>query len=273
DLGNGTVQVRTGATFLVEDRSADSGIDGLTIGGDAAAAGGSGSLSVEDANSLVRVAGNAIFVSVGTNGGNGSLTVSNDALMELEASGGDVDLRIGQTGGTGQATVSGGTLSLTSTAANGLVEIDIGRGGEGSLRVDNGGPVIPDGSDAIQSALILSGATGGSANLSISGAGSSVLVQAGSGAGAIIVGRSAPATVSITEGGTLELDIGSSTGQARFISIGTNDASAPQGTGTVTVNGSGSQLLVDGAGGIIVGNAGAGTLNVENGGNATAQDL
>ncbi len=271
--GNGTVQVRTGATFLVEDRSADSGIDGLTIGGDAAAAGGSGSLSVEDANSLVRVAGNAIFVSVGTNGGNGSLTVSNDALMELEASGGDVDLRIGQTGGTGQATVSGGTLSLTSTAANGLVEIDIGRGGEGSLRVDNGGSVILDGSDAIQSALILSGATGGSANLSISGAGSSVLVQAGSGAGAIIVGRSAPATVSITEGGTLELDIGSSTGQARFISIGTNDASAPQGTGTVTVNGSGSQLLVDGAGGIIVGNAGAGTLNVENGGNATAQDL
>lgn len=271
--GNGTVEVRSGGTLLIEDRSADGGIDGLTIGGDAAAANGTGSLSVQGANSLVRVAGNSIFGSVGTNGGNGSLTVGTGARMELEASVTDVEFRIGQSGGNGQATVSGGTMSLASTAASGLVEIEIGRGGGGSLRVDGGGSVVVDGSDATQAAIILSSGAGGTSNLSIAGAGSTVQVLAGSTAGVVIVGRSAPATVSITNGGTLELDIGTSTGPARFISIGTNAAGSTQGTGTVTVNGTNSQLLIDGAGTILVGNAGTGTLNVENSGNATAQNL
>ena len=145
--------------------------------------------------------------------------------------------------GDGAVTVSGtGTLGIGS---NNLI---VGREGTGTLVVSNGGAVNVSADEIFM--LIGRSLTGGTGNVTLSGAGSTITVT-GTTLASLIVGVEGTGTLIVSDGGSLIVN--SFSGKAET-TLGFFDNS----TGNITVSGAGSRITLTGT----TGNLGSGPINL-----------
>lgn len=270
--GTGTLNVQNGGTA--------SGTTSIRLGD---VAGSSGTATIDGSNSLLTTPG---ILYIGQAGA-GTLNVQNGGKAKSAA---NVVTLGDAAGSSGTATVTGANSELTSGAA-----FYIGNAGTGTLNVQNSGSVSSVGAMSLGR---MGGSTGtatidgAGSNLSVSnilyiGSGGSGTLNVQNGAtasntGTLRIGNSAGSTgiATITgtnsnltssgtlyvgnEGtGTLNIQNGGAVSSAVTIRIG---EAVTTGIGTVTVNGTNSILTSSGI--MYVGNAGTGTLNVQNGAKA-----
>lgn len=210
------------------------------------------------------------FAAIGYNGV-GHLNIAGGGSWILNGTAGDVFIS-GLAGSTGTAVVSGASSQLN---AGGY--IIVGQQGQGSLYVTNGAVVtgsqgvyvgnnaganaagtldIASGGQVKSAnsggasvyAAILGGATGANGTATIDGSGSIWQV-----AQSMRIGADGTGNVTLQDGGKLEVD-------GATLEIG----SLAGGTGTLTLNGSGSTFALPN-GALIVGDAGTGTVSLQNG--------
>ncbi|MGV8831758.1 MAG: autotransporter domain-containing protein [Devosia sp.] len=177
----------------------------------------------------------------GTNDiGDGAIIVEGGELKITGTTKAD-DLDVGKNpGSNGTVTISGSGSTLTVAD-----KTYIGRSGNGTLNITNGGEAVFTGGPYLATGA---GTTG---TITISGAGSKL-----TSAGLMTVGDIGTGVLAISDGGTATV---------RNMSVGTFDKTAQ---GTVTVSGAGSALTVFGATSKLdVGNTGIGTLSISEGGN------
>jgi outer membrane autotransporter protein len=218
---NGTLSVLSGGTYNSV---------GLTIG---SASGATGTMAVSGAGSTATMS-NAFVVG---SSGSGTLNIDNG----------------------GRVIVSSGTFFVGRNAgSNGIVNIDgigsrldasttnpsIGSAGHGELHITNGGVFTQSGS-------LTTGQTGGSAIVTIDGAGSQMDIG-----GILYIGNGGTSTATLSNGAFVH---------SRGFRIGN------PGTGTLAIDGAGTEYLTDGANHYI-GMTSGGTVNVNNGGTLTAND-
>ncbi|UIN02628.1 hypothetical protein LGL91_18180 (plasmid) [Yersinia ruckeri] len=146
--------------------------------------------------------------------------------------------------GRGQATISGASASLTNTGTRGTL---IGNAGIGSLTISNGATANLGGWGAK-----LGGAATGNGTMAVSGAGSSLQI----GGGTITIGDAGTGTVNVNAGG-----MWGSTGRTRLILGNQKDSN-----GIVMVSGASSSFSFTGTNRRDIGNAGAGSLSIDTGG-------
>lgn len=179
----------------------------------------------------------------------------------------------GQNGVNGTLVVTGAGSKLTTTGdpvtrANG---ISVGFTGTGSVEVTAGGVIDVDGTNTIvgdPGVGIGIGVQGeGSGAVLVSGAGSTLLLRNGAAAGSgISVGYQGSGTLDVRDGGVVRVDAGAGASSGLTVAFG------PQSQGTLVATGTGSSIdLIGTANGLTVGNAGTGTLKLENGATAGAQ--
>jgi T5SS/PEP-CTERM-associated repeat protein/autotransporter-associated beta strand protein len=186
----------------------------------------------------------------------------------------------GGTGSQGTVTVSdGGAINLTGTIGRNraLPETLIGLAGSGVMNITSGGTFTSTGGSEI--------------GVGVSGQGNSAVTVDGTGskwtmAGKLIVGDAGTGALTISNNGAVSVGgntslgffaLGGGNGTLTVESGGTftssSGAQIGDGAGTTnsiaTVTGAGSQWTVTG-GGLTIGNAGAGTLNINNSGVVTA---
>ncbi|MEM1433626.1 MAG: autotransporter domain-containing protein [Pseudomonadota bacterium] len=193
-------------------------------------------------------------------GTDGLLTITNGALLTI--GGGPEEgfigsgLTIGQDSGVGAATINNATVIIDRNADNGEVRLTVGRGGDGTLQIENGATVtVQDDSgvigflgDGITVAEALPGqaATG---LINVDGAGSTLTIDTAD-LGALVVGVSAngvdtaDGTVNVTNGAVVNI-----TGTG--FNSGINVARGGNSTGLVRVAGAGSAVNVVGPQGIV----------------------
>jgi T5SS/PEP-CTERM-associated repeat protein len=211
---------------------------------------------------LWNMAANGVgFLNVG-NGGSGSLSVLNGGSVEVGATGTFYSNGTTFTGGgiaVGHSVGSSGTLTvgpggqLTDAAG-----IDVGRAGQGTLAVQNGGTV------AITGDGIFAGVSAGSSG-TVTVSGQRSLLNLGTSAQDIVVGDSGQGLMSITNGATLS-DLSTGGGLAIGLEAG--------GSGTVVVSGPGALLNIGTAGsGIGMGHGGQGVLDVLAGGTVAVNSV
>jgi len=190
--------------------------------------------------------------------GQGALIVSGGGTVEVGNSGtyrtngktaSAGGIGIGYGGTSGSITVESGGLLLDA----GGIGIGKGEQGQGTLDVVNGGTVVVTGNGIGDG--VSAGSTG---TVVVSGTAS--VVTLGTASTGISVGESGQGNFQILNGGTVSYLSDDS------LSVGGNTGVS----GTLLVSGAGALLTLGIAtGGITVGNAGAGTLQVENGGTVT----
>ena len=201
-------------------------------------AGSEGYVAVDGAGSSLN-SGPELFIG---HFGSGTLAITNGATVVGNTVPNPVlgtlgNVRIGdEAGSTGRVTVDGAGSSFTSTG-----DLFIGRHGNGSLEITNGGAAY-----AVQG--VVGYRTGGVGSVVVDGAGSSFNTE-----GVLLLGSDANTTGSMTirNGGTVN---------SGFANVGLE----PTSTATVLVDGAGS--IWNSAGGIGVGIDGTSTLNIRNGG-------
>jgi len=177
----------------------------------------------------------------GTNDiGDGAIIVEGGELKITGTTKAD-DLDVGKNpGSNGTVTISGSGSTLTVAD-----KTYIGRSGNGTLNITNGGEAVFTGGPYLATGA---GTTG---TITISGAGSKL-----TSAGLMTVGDIGTGVLAISDGGTAAV---------RSMSVGTFDETAQ---GTVTVSGAGSELTVFGVTSKLdVGSTGIGTLSISEGGN------
>lgn len=291
DGGEGTIDVHDDGTLL--------GIDGdLTLG-----EAGTGNLTLTDSGALFVVGSLEEGIQEGSSGTDniegadttfdiqtnwtiGVAGAHDDTISGVEHANVAGDLVIGEEDG------SDGSLTLTGEDTNLAVtgDIKIGEGGTGSLSVEDGTTF-----DLSDKDLTLGEEETGSGTLSISGDGSTVELQS------LTVGGEGTGDVELSDGGTLDVSgditIGESDGSTGTINADTEfsandmtvgaeatgtlivtDSTTINGdlvvgesagsTGTVTVNG--GTLEMDSS--VKIGAEGSGTLRVQLGGTATAEE-
>ena len=253
-------------------------VDAVTLG-----VGAAGTLNVNSGHNLTMVQG----IDVGhLAGGTGTLNISNGTVT---------DQSIGYVGSlpgaSGVITVSNAGSSFTNVGTlyfgdYGSAQMSINSGGSVStgttymaFQPGSSGTVNVSGVGATwnNSGTLVIGAAGqGTLNISAGGLMNSQLSTIAAGANA-----SAAATVtgSGSQWNTLELDLGNGTGAQGTLNIQNGGVvnnsigvyiGVHSGTGTVTVDGAGSQLNSSSSGGVIVGLSGPGTLTIRNGGTVNA---
>ena len=204
---------------------------------------------------------------------NGNTAITNQTLT---SSNGTSDIAVGSSTTTG--TVSVGSDGVWANTYNIVVGVD----GIGTLAIANGGIVDSNSPGDFASPAYEDSAIGGEYDFTndVQHFGSGVVTVTGSGSqwnanSNIIVGRLGGGSLSITSGGKVTSTLGS-------VSDGTdptNNYAYPGGSGTVTIDGAGSDWSV--AGQFSLGVTGTGIVNVQNGGslllntsgNATAPAL
>lgn len=266
--------------------------------------GGSATVVIEGAESRLEFLGESSALQLGRNSASsGRMLVANGGSVR-----GLYYMAVGRDGGQGNLLVTGNNalidLSGTATAAaNGTANVaglDIGRGigtvptsggaplpASGQVAVTAGGRIAITATQARSNGSFLNiGRDGGTGSLSIDGAGSTVLVSAasvlpGGGAGeafnpAVRVGRLGTGNLSISNGGQLLLqgDAVSVPGATRSTSliIGGVGETNSGGTGTATVSGQGSRIVVAGSDpfiGVGIGAGSVGTLSVQDKGSVS----
>lgn len=193
-------------------------------------------------------------------GSNGILTITDGALLQIgggpEAGFGGSGLTIGQDSGTGTATISNATAIFDRNADNGEVRLTVGRGGTGTLQIENGATVrVQDASGVIgflgDGVTVGEALAGQPANglLSVDGPGTTLTVDTAD-LGALVVGVSAngidtaDGTVNVTNGAVVNV-----TGTG--FNSGINIARGGNSTGLVRVSGAGSAVNVLGPQGVV----------------------
>ena len=206
----------------------------------------SGTLAISGTGATLGTSGSNITVGL-NNGDNGTFVVSAGG----HATDGDGTIG-GGSGSTGSATVDGTGSTWTN---NGL--LTVGDQGNGSLTVENGGTVTTGVNGINNVGLLVSGGAV-SGTVTVSGTGSSVTVGSG-GTGDMVLGNAGPALLVIANGGLV-------TDNSAFLAEGNSTSS-----GTVDVTGSGSTWTNNDT--ITIGEAGTGTVMVENGGSISASTI
>ncbi|MBC7941458.1 MAG: hypothetical protein H7Z19_17190 [Chitinophagaceae bacterium] len=243
-------------------------------------------------------------------GTTGTLTVSDGGFVGGSSNGetGLVYMNVGQGGGTGTVTVSGagsllrfnGRQSATNSDPtanlNGGSFLSIGRGGGGAagngiVNVTGGGRIEIDTTPLVltnpngQTGLYVGAFNGSTGQMTVSGPGSTLLISGGTGMAPYVgVGRdSGTGSLVISNGGRVEVSSlhtsvpntggsGYLPGDLSNFEIGRRTVGSGSGptTGTVTVTGAGSQLLMSGNADAFIqvgrGVDATGTLNILNGG-------
>ncbi|WP_082321432.1 autotransporter outer membrane beta-barrel domain-containing protein [Xanthomonas phaseoli] len=226
-------------------------------------AGSTGTLTVTGANSLLH-GFHELYVGVE---GEGQTSIEDGASATFDGS-----VYVGQqAGSTGTLTVTGANSLLSSPNGYGLY---VGDAGAGTLNVDNGGTATTKGDAYVGNT--------GTGRVSISGGGIFNVVN-----GTVRLGALAGSTGTLTVAGTSSLFDMYLGGKPLYVGdAGTGELSVNDGasaafhgsvtlghlagsTGTLTVTGANSLLSSPNGYGLYVGDAGAGTLNVDNGGTVT----
>ena len=199
----------------------------------------------------------------------GTVTIDGGTQAEVDA------IALGALqGASGSLLVTGAGSKLTTvgdpdTRAS---AISVGYGGDGTIEVTDGGVVEVDGTRSLPGDLAASfgialqeGSTGG---VTISGAGSRLLVRNGSASSpGLSVGYEGGGSLDIQGGGVVQVDTGA--GPDGGVTVG----SGPRAYGSLTAAGDGSALELVGTGtGLTVGNQGRGTLTLAAGARASAQN-
>jgi T5SS/PEP-CTERM-associated repeat protein len=260
---------------------------GISIGGSGPNAGGTGNVTV-NGGSINFISGTADFINVGRNQGIGTMTIESGGTVS-----GVFTTTVGRDGSIGSLTVNGAGSSLTLSGTNattgvglrvGIVDTiaqaaTLGPTTSGTVLVENGGNITLN-TDNNLNGGILAGLNGGTANITITGTGSQILISGNNNNGTldgVAIARSGDATLNVLAGGKLTFNDTGTKGQGG-LSIGGNGAAVTNGeqaaTGTVTVSGAGSQIDIQSPHGVITaGFSGTGTLNVLNGGAVTSENL
>ena len=254
------------------------------IGGNSdTVAGGTGSVVVSGAGSLLNLSGDSGFLGVGRSG-TGSLSVANQGTVAATI------INVGRAaGGFGTMAVDNAVITLTGQQTTGTLSgagMAIGNlGGTGAVTVTNGSQINITNLGTSGAGLSLGGTALnplGNGTLSVSGA-STITLSAAPGLATFHVGRdgtgtagfSGASSINLGDGnvyvgrfagstGTLTLSSGS-TLSAGNVYIGGASDTGPGGTGVVTVTGAGSALTASGTSGLIsVGHNGTGTLAIAN---------
>jgi autotransporter-associated beta strand protein/T5SS/PEP-CTERM-associated repeat protein len=240
--------------FTVNAGSALTAGDGAFVEIGSLAGGGRVTIGPSDSSSLLSIVGNSATTFSGQFSGAGSLELDNGASLTLTGAsfggnigtiGGDLTL-CGTCSGGSTLTISGGSLTVNGVSQGVTVE-------SGTLAVINGGTLLVGTTPTPSGSLLVA------SNMIIDGAGSTVTV-----AGLTGVGIFGPGTLTISNGGVLNSQIGAEI-----------DFSLFPGTPTVTVTGTGSTWNVGGSFGFgfAVGGGstgGPGALVISNGGTVTS---
>jgi T5SS/PEP-CTERM-associated repeat protein len=201
---------------------------------------------------------------------------------------------VGRDGSTGSLTVNGAGSSLTLAGTNatmgaflgvGVVDTPalgttLGPSTSGTVTVENGGKITVDTDNNLNGGMNV-GQNGGTGNLTITGAGSQLVISGNNSntntGGGASVGRSGNGTLNVLAGGQFTIDNTGTTAGSGFTIGGSPEqvtAGEQAGTGTVVVSGTGSQFnLLSAFGVTTTGYSGVGTLNVLKGGAAVSEDL
>ncbi len=143
----------------------------------------------------------------------------------------------------------------------------VGHSGNGSLSIYNGGYAQISGSDENSIALYVSLNESGNGSITVSDSGSQLLVGNDQGGrGALLIAQSGNGSLTVQNGGTVNLDgydNYSYTDDGANLIIGANGGA--NGTVLITDNGSSLNVINEGYG-IVIGDAGNGTITVANGG-------
>ncbi|WP_176082997.1 autotransporter-associated beta strand repeat-containing protein [Martelella sp. HB161492] len=226
----------TGTLSITDD--ADGNSQGLVIGN---ASTGSGTVTLSGSGSSLNIYGSLSQVGLRVgNSGTGTLTVSDGAYLLTN----DTTIGLFSTG-NGTMTVTG-----SGTTWEGYGDLEIGRGGTGTLTISDGAAVI---SDNVSIGLFSDGT--GTATVTGSGSTWTVyndIVLGGNVAG---TGTSGDGTLSVLDGAIMS---------ATNATVGSAEGS----TGTVNVDGAGSQWALRGT--LSVGASGTGEVDISNGGAVTA---
>lgn len=218
---------------------------------------GTSLLIVDQTGSVLQI-GDEVNLGRGV-GSNGTLTLSNGALLDIgggtEAGFIGSGLTLGQEGGTGSATINNSTLTIDRNIDNTEARITIGRGGSGTLQIENGSTVTvqdASGEFGIGDGVTVAEAQAGIATtgiVNVDGAGTRLNIDTAD-VGALIVAvsangvDSADGTVNVTNGAVV--DIRGTGGNS-----GINVARGGNTTGLIQVTGPGSTINVTGPQGVI----------------------
>jgi T5SS/PEP-CTERM-associated repeat protein len=295
--GHADITVRNGGQLIVDGTGgASTNFDSLVLGTN----GGQGQLTVTGVGSAVKVQGNNPNIAIGVNAASsqGAMSVLSGATASA------MFVTVGRNGGNGTLTIDGANSTMTlsgvgTPTSNGAAGINIARdGGTGQVTVSNGGSLLisdggADSSTGSGSPFMNIGRDAGSFGaMTIAGPGSLVQVTSTSIAPSaglpdnfnpfVAVGRFAGASGSLTVsgGGQLVLQGNALSTVANShdttLLIGGQNGATAGGTGTATVTGAGSAIRVQGVDAFIGVGRGAGangTLNVTNKGTVTATSL
>jgi fibronectin-binding autotransporter adhesin len=214
--GNETL---TGTNTYTGDTAINSGTLAITSGGSVTSTGNvidNGTLNVDGAGSAITAANGGTPFLVGS-GGVGILTATNGATI-----GSNGEFNIGQSAG------DTGTVTITSGSALNVADsINVGKYGNGSLTLSDGGTVN-------SSFLSIADQAGSTGNVTVTGAGSSVIVESG---GQIVVGNhGGNGTLTIADGASVTGDsvsIAADAGSVGVLNIGAAAGSAATAAGTL----------------------------------------
>ena len=203
NAGTGSLYVNSGGTLASSNGN-------LALG---TGSGSSGTLTIDGSNSAVASVNYCYLGDSGSGTSTGTVTITNGGAM---SSGGVVQIGA-YGGGTGTVTVDGSNSKWTSSG-----EFAIGDQGIGTLNITNGGTV-----NTASAYISYFGQYGGNGALKVDGSGSNL-----TDAGDFYAGYGGPATVRITNGGTVT--------NAGVCNIGwVNDVGG--NSGVVSINGAGSK--------------------------------
>ena len=262
--GTGFVNVEAGGKLLADG-------SGIGTGGTAAigvgfGTGSTGSLTVSGVGALVDTSG--YYITDGSTGGTGSITVSQGASVEAGVTNFIyAATNIGNSGGTGSLTVTDADSTYTAVG-----QLAVGSSGTGNLLVENGGSVASGNSSlALGYGFSVGWASGGSGTVTVTGAGSNIF-----NVGHFIVGGSdnanmqagGPGTMTIEDGGLVKTSLPSGS----YTTVAA-DIAADAGTGGSSVTVTGTNSLWEISGDLHVGDAAAGALTLAAGGRVIADSL
>jgi T5SS/PEP-CTERM-associated repeat protein len=254
--GTGSLTVENYGTLAIHNGTDGAGSGSLSVGGANVTAIAATSLYIDGTGTaLVTGSGRvtaATSLYVGSTGATGTLTVNNGGSVEATD-----QVTIGNTatlasGGT-LITASGTTTVGSATPYAGTGTVDVGAGG--TLKADG---ALSNG----YAAIVVGNGAGATGTLNVSGTGA--LVNAGG--YRITIGNYGAGTMLVSNGGTAEAGAAYTDTEAA-VYIG-NTAAA---TGALTVTGAGSTFTA--AGQMDVGNAGTGSLTIDDAGAVTATAL
>jgi T5SS/PEP-CTERM-associated repeat protein len=249
---NSDTTVTAGQTLSAVGFTLTDGTPAIVI---ASGTGTFGNLLVTGAGALLDTAGYPIAIG---NSGSGTLTLAAGAVLQTGSLGGAPSVKIGnKVGSSGTVVVTGAGSTLNSAD-----QMDVGNAGSGVLLVSAGGTVNA-GAVGTAIALIVASNSGSSGIVDVTGSGS--LLHA---TDQVNVGKSAAGSMTIEAGGTFLID-NTNTAHLAVSIAGSGTADGSQ----LVVTGAGSMLLANGSGTpatVVVGGHGSGTLDITDGATLTA---